>query len=80
MALTHALRYGQGRLIRQASRSIPWVGAVIALLVVASTVRRKGLLPGTLDTALNALPFIGAVKNTAEGIRGRDFFPDRPRR
>ena len=36
-----------------------------------------GVARGTLDTALNATPFVGAMKNTAEVLRGRDFIPDR---
>jgi hypothetical protein len=26
---------------------------------------------------LNAIPFLGAAKNTVELVRGRDFIPDR---
>lgn len=56
---------------------MPWVGAAVALATLATTVRRKGWLGGATDTALNAIPFVGAVKNTAEVIRGRDFIRDR---
>ena len=41
------------------------------------TVRRKGVVSGSLDTGLNAMPFVGALKNVVEVMRGRDFFPDR---
>jgi hypothetical protein len=40
-------------------------------------VRRKGVVSGTLDTGLNAMPFVGVLKNAVEILRGRDFFPDR---
>jgi hypothetical protein len=53
------------------------VGAVIAIATVASTIRRKGVISGTLDTGLNAIPMVGAAKNIVEMARGRDFFPDR---
>jgi hypothetical protein len=56
---------------------MPWIGAAVALATIASTVRRKGWLRGAADSALNATPFVGALKNTAEVVRGRDFFPDR---
>jgi hypothetical protein len=59
------------------SRSLPWVGGLIALVAIGAAIRRKGVLGGSLDTALNATPFVGAVKNTAEMLRGRDFIPDR---
>lgn len=62
---------------RRVSRSLPWIGAAIALVTVASTMRRKGVISGALDTGLNAMPFVGAAKNAIEVFRGRDFFPDR---
>jgi hypothetical protein len=40
-------------------------------------VREKGLFNGTLNAALDAIPFIGGAKNVAEAIRGRDFLPNK---
>ena len=31
-----------------------------------------------VDTALNAMPIVGAMKNVVEAVRGRDFIADRP--
>ncbi|HMF59738.1 MAG TPA: hypothetical protein VK595_05175 [Vicinamibacterales bacterium] len=73
----HVASWGGARLSRRLSRSLPWVGAVIAVATVASTIRRKGVISGTIDTGLNAIPFVGATKNVIELARGRDFFPDR---
>ena len=75
--LQTALRYGSLRAGRRLSRSLPWVGGLIALVAIGAAIRRKGVLGGSLDTALNATPFVGAMKNTAEMLRGRDFIPDR---
>jgi hypothetical protein len=50
----------------------------VALITVGFAVRRKGIRGGALDTALNAVPFVGGLKNVAEVLRGRDFIPDRP--
>lgn len=47
------------------------------MVAIASTIRRKGVVSGTLDTGLNAIPFVGLLKNAVEVFRGRDFFPDR---
>jgi hypothetical protein len=69
--------WGGARLSRRVSRSLPFVGAAIAVVTVASTLRRKGVISGTLDTGLNAVPLVGAAKNIIEVVRGRDFFPDR---
>jgi hypothetical protein len=80
MATTDRLiRWGGARLSRRAARSMPWIGAAIALATVAGTMRRKGFFRGALDTGLNAVPFLGAAKNAAEIVRGRDFIADRPR-
>ena len=70
-------RWGGARLSRRLSRSLPWVGGLIAVATVASTMRRKGVISGFLDTGLNAVPVVGAAKNVLEVARGRDFFPDR---
>lgn len=78
MTITHRIAsWGGARLSRRVSRSLPWIGAGIAVVTVASTMRRKGVISGALDTGLNATPFVGAAKNLIEVFRGRDFFPDR---
>jgi hypothetical protein len=75
-----ALKYGQRRLLRRFGRSVPWIGTAVAVLTIGSAIRRKGLFRGTLDSALNAIPFIGGFKNAAEVVRGRDFIRDRQSR
>ncbi len=67
------------RLSRRLSRSIPLIGTAIALATIGVAMRRKGVLRGAADSALNAVPFVGAAKNVAEVVRGRDFFSDRVR-
>lgn len=71
------LKYGQRRVARRLGRSLPWIGVAVALVTLGSAIRRKGVLRGTFDSALNATPFLGAVKNAAEVIRGRDFIRDK---
>jgi hypothetical protein len=56
---------------------MPWIGAVVAVAAVGTAIRRKGLLGGALDTALDATPGVGAMKNAFEAIRGRDFIEDK---
>lgn len=78
MAVTNQIsQYARGRVIRRLSRSMPWLGAAVAVLTVGAAIRRKGFFGGTLDTALDATPWLGAVKNAAEAIRGRDFIKDK---
>jgi hypothetical protein len=78
MSITRtAARYGQYRLTRRYPRMLPWIGGAIALVTLAAAIRRKGWIGGTVDTALNAVPFVGGVKLLTEAVRGRDFI--RPR-
>lgn len=75
--LQQAVRYGGPRVTRRLARSIPWIGTALAVVTIGDAIRRKGLFCGTLDCTLNAVPFVGAIKNMAEMVRGRDFLPDR---
>ena len=55
--------------------SVPYLGTAVAVVTVGFAIRRKGVLGGSLDTALNAIPYVGALKNAVELVRG-DLFPD----
>ncbi len=59
------------------TRVLPWIGVALALAALVSTMRRKGVLRGALDAALDATPVVGGVKMVAERMRGRDFIPAR---
>jgi hypothetical protein len=81
MALSDRLvRWGGARLSRRITRELPLLGTVVALATIGATVRRKGFFGGIADTGLNAIPFVGAAKNVAEVLRGRDFIRDRTAR
>jgi hypothetical protein len=73
-------QYAGTKLTRRVIRAVPWVGGAIALITLGSAIRRKGFFGGSVDTALDFVPFVGGAKNLAEAVRGRDFIPDRPRR
>lgn len=78
MAIPNQLkRYATRKLTRRMTRSIPWIGGVIALATLAGAIRRKGIAGGMMHTALDMIPYVGGVKNIAEAGRGRDFFPDK---
>jgi hypothetical protein len=66
---------GKRRAMSRVARALPWVGVAFALVGVASAIRQKGLIRGSVDSALNAMPVIGGLKATAEFLRGRDFIP-----
>jgi hypothetical protein len=78
MAITRQIgQYAGRRMTRRLYRSMPWIGGIIALATLGSAIRRKGLLGGTMDTALDFIPFVGGAKNLAEIGRGRDFIGDK---
>jgi len=78
MTLTEQMsQYARGRLVRRLSRSMPWIGAAVAIATIGVAVRRKGLFGGALDSALDATPGVGALKNAVEAMRGRDFIKDK---
>lgn len=70
-------RWAGRRLARRLGKSLPFVGAAVSIALLAHTVRRKGVAGGLADTALNAVPFLGALKNGIELLTD-DWFPDRP--
>jgi putative toxin of predicted polymorphic toxin system len=75
---TQVKQYASRRLTRRLYRSMPWIGGVVALATIGAAIRRKGFFGGTLDTALDFIPFVGGAKNFAEAARGRDFIRDKP--
>ena len=62
---------------KRLASTLPWIGAAVALVTIGASMRRKGIVRGGVDSALNAIPLVGTVKNVAEVVRGRDFIPDR---
>lgn len=74
-------QFAARRATRRLTRSVPWLGAVFALLTIAGAIRRKGWIGGALDTALDFTPVVGTLKNMAEvgRGRGRDFIRDKTR-
>ena len=74
---TQLKQYAGHRLRHRLLRSVPWLGGVVALVALGGAMRRKGVLGGTLDTALDMIPFVGATKNLCEVTRGRDFIRDK---
>jgi hypothetical protein len=77
---TPLTRYATRRLTRRLYRAVPLIGSLVAIAMIGSAMRRKGVLRGLAHTALDFVPVVGGVKNVAEAARGRDFFPDKPSR
>jgi len=73
------MQYGRARLARRLFRSVPVLGAVVAVFTIRAAIRRKGFARGVADSALDATPVVGAAKNLYEMARG-DIIPDRSAR
>jgi hypothetical protein len=71
-------RWAGMKLTRRLSRSVPLVGTLAAVALAGHAVRTKGLLGGLVSTGLDAIPFVGALKNGIELFTG-DLIPDRTR-
>jgi hypothetical protein len=71
-------RYARRRLTRQLYRAVPWLGSVVALATLGQAIARKGVLGGSLHTALDFVPFVGGAKIFLEVARGQDFIRDKP--
>ena len=56
---------------------MPWLGGLFALVTIGRAIRRKGVIGGTIDSALDFTPFVGGAKNLVEAGRGRDFIRDK---
>ena len=58
-------QYASRRITRRLYRTMPWVGSLLAIVTLGKAVRRKGVIGGTVHTALDFIPFVGGVKNLA---------------
>lgn len=64
------------QVVKRGAKMLPFGGIGIALFLVGSDIRRKGLVRGVINSGLDAIPGVGLVKNGIEIVRG-DFIPDK---
>ena len=62
---------------KRLAKAVPYVGTVIAVGMVGYNIRHKGVVKGVLNSALDAIPLVGAGKNLIEFFTG-DLLPDKP--
>ncbi len=63
-------------ILKRLAKPIPIIGTVVVVATAYTVLRRKGLLRGGLNVALDATPVVGAVKGAVELVTG-DLLPDR---
>ncbi len=71
------VRAGRWQIAKRLAKTIPFGGTVVALVLVGSDIRQKGVVNGILNSGIDAIPFVGLAKNAVELVRG-DFIPDKP--
>ena len=67
------------KVLKRVAKPIPIIGTVVVLATAYAVLRRKGLLRGGLDVALDATPVVGSLKGAVELVTG-DLIPDRAAR
>lgn len=72
---SRATRVG-AKILKRIAKPIPIIGTAVVLVTAYTVLRRKGLLRGGLDVALDATPVVGSVKGAVELLTG-DLIPDR---
>lgn len=71
--LVHA---GGWQVVKRAAKTIPFGGTAVALFLVGSDIKKKGLVGGVINSGIDAIPIVGLAKNAVELFRG-DFIPDK---
>lgn len=71
------LHAGGWQVAKRVAKTIPFGGTAVAIVLVGSDIRNKGLARGLLNSGIDAIPFVGLAKNAVELVRG-DFIPDKP--
>ena len=74
--LAHA---GGWQVAKRVAKTIPFGGTAVAVVLVGSDIRNKGVVKGLLNSGIDAIPFVGLAKNTVEFFRG-DFIPDKAKK
>ena len=69
-------RAGGMRLVKKFGKALPVVGVAVTVGMVGYEVKKKGLLRGIVNTALDATPLIGTAKNVIEIFTG-DWLSDK---
>jgi hypothetical protein len=73
------IRAGGYRIAMRAAKSVPLVGTAVAVGLIGYEIKKKGIARGLVNTALDATPVVGLIKNAIEIFTG-DWLPDKETR
>ena len=62
---------------KRVAKMVPFGGTAVAVVLVGSDIKNKGFVKGVVNSGIDAIPFVGLVKNGVEIVRGKDFLPDK---
>ena len=72
------LHAGGWQVAKRLAKTIPFGGTAVAIALVGSDIKNKGVIKGVLNSGIDAIPFVGLAKNAVELVTG-DFIPDKKR-
>lgn len=77
MKLWQKLMVNSGaRVARKVGKSVPLLGTAVVIGLMGYEIKKKGLMKGVVNTALDATPVLGTAKNVIEIFTG-DWLADK---
>jgi hypothetical protein len=73
------LHAGGWQMAKRMAKIVPFGGTAVAVVLVGTDIRNKGVVKGIVNSGIDAIPFVGLAKNAVELVRG-DFIPDKKKR
>ena len=70
------LHAGGWQVAKRVAKMMPFGGTAIAVVLVGSDIKKKGVVNGLVNSGIDAIPFVGLAKNAVELFRG-DFIADK---
>lgn len=70
---------GGWQVAKRIAKTIPFGGTAVALILVGTDIKKKGVVGGLVNSGIDAIPFVGLAKNAVELVRG-DFIPDKEKK
>jgi hypothetical protein len=67
---------GGARVARKLGKSVPVLGTAVVIGLMGYEIKKKGLVRGVVNTALDATPVVGTAKNVIEIFTG-DWLRDK---
>jgi hypothetical protein len=67
---------GGARVARKVGKSVPLLGTAVVIGLMGYEIKKKGLMKGVVNTALDATPVLGTAKNVIELFTG-DWLADK---